>query len=392
MPRVAIWRARPDHGATAVAADDCPWGLADNTSAAQGGGVTLKDLIAGRIRRHGPMRLSDYMADCLLHPSLGYYTTRDPFGAGGDFVTAPEISQMFGELIGFCLAQSWMDQGAPAPFILAELGPGRGTLMADALRATKSVPGFHDAARLTLVEASPRLRDSQAETLGAYSPQWLDAVGELPQQPLFLIANEFFDALPIRQFQRDGRGWRERMVGVKGDDLMFGLGNPAPQPTLAHRLEDTKDGDLVEICAPAVAVINAIAQRIATHGGAALIVDYGDWRSLGDTMQALCAHKPASVLDDPGQADLTAHVDFEALAEAAKSAGCAHSHLTTQGVFLERLGITARAQILTKGKDRAAQKAITSAHRRLTRPEEMGNLFKVLGLYPGQAAPPPGLI
>jgi len=354
--------------------------------------VTLKDLIVGRIRRHGPMRLSDYMADCLLHPSLGYYTTRIPFGAGGDFVTAPEISQMFGELIGLCLAQSWVDQGAPTSFTLAELGPGRGTLMADALRATKSVPGFHDAARLTLIEASPTMRKSQAETLETHSPQWLDKADALPEQPLFLIANEFFDVLPIRQFQRDGRGWRERMVGVKGDELVFVLGNPAPQPTLSHRLEDTKDGDLVEICAPAAAVITTIAQRIATHGGAALIVDYGDWRSLGDTLQALRAHESASVLDDPGQADLTAHVDFEALANAAKSAGCAHSHLTTQGVFLERLGITARAQTLAKGKDHAAQKAITSAHGRLTRPEEMGNLFKVLGLYPGQAAPPPGLI
>jgi len=354
--------------------------------------VTLKDLIVGRIRRHGPMRLSDYMADCLLHPSLGYYSTRDPFGPAGDFVTAPEISQMFGELIGLCLAQSWVDQGAPAPFTLAELGPGRGTLMADALRATKSVPGFHDAADVILIEASPALRRAQAETLAAYSPQWLDAADELPQQPLFLIANEFFDALPIRQFQRDGRGWREQMVGVTGGELMFGLGNPAPQPSLLHRLEDTKDGDLVETCAPAVAVITAIAQRIATHGGAGLIVDYGDWRSLGDTLQALRAHAPTSVLDQPGQADLTAHVDFEALAVAAKSAGCAHSHLTTQGVFLERVGIRTRTQALAKGKNRAAQEAITLAHGRLTRPDEMGNLFKVLGLYPGQAAPPPGLI
>ena len=353
--------------------------------------MTLKDRIAGRIRQHGPMCLSDYMSDCLLHPSLGYYTTRDPFGAAGDFVTAPEISQMFGELIGLSIAQSWLDQGCPTPFTLSELGPGRGTLMADALRATRSVPGFHDAARLFLIEASPALRAAQAKTLAAYEPHWIEAASDLPDQPLFAVANEFFDALPIRQFLRDGRGWRERMVGVKGGELMFGLGNPAPHPALSHRLEDTKDGDLVETRAPAAAVIAALAERIATHGGAALIVDYGDWRSLGDTFQALRAHEPVGVLDDPGQADLTAHVDFEALAEAAKATGCAHSRLTTQGVFLERLGITARAQALAKGKDRAAQDAITSAHERLTRPDEMGNLFKVLGLYPAQAAPPPGL-
>jgi NADH dehydrogenase [ubiquinone] 1 alpha subcomplex assembly factor 7 len=353
--------------------------------------VTLKDRIAGRIRQHGPMRLSDYMADCLLHPTLGYYTTRDPFGVAGDFVTAPEISQMFGELIGLCLAQSWLDQGCPTPITLAELGPGRGTLMADALRATRLVPGFHDAARLYLIEASPALRAAQSKTLAAHDPRWVETASDLPDQPLFAVANEFFDALPIRQFLRDGRGWRERMVGVKDGDLMFGLAGPAPHPALAHRLQDTKDGDLVETRAPAAPVIAALAQRIATHGGAALIVDYGDWHSLGDTLQALRAHEPTGILDDPGQADLTAHVDFEALAKAAKDAGSAHSRLTTQGVFLERLGITARAQALAKAQDNATLQSITSAHERLTRPDEMGNLFKVLGLYPARGTPPPGL-
>jgi len=337
------------------------------------------------------MHLSDYMSDCLLHPTLGYYTTRDPLGSKGDFITAPEISQMFGELIGLCLAQSWLDQGSPAPFTLAELGPGRGTLMADVLRATRSVPGFHAAAQLTLIEASPTLRRVQGERLAPFAPQWCDTAADLPDQPLVVVANEFFDALPIRQFLRDGPSWRERLVGMDGDDLAFGLGNPLPQPALHHRLGDTKDGDLVETCTPANAVVTALGQRIATHGGGALIVDYGDWRSLGDTLQALQEHRTAGILNDPGQADLTAHVDFEALALAASAIGCAHSRLTTQGIFLERLGIAARAQALAKGQSGEALNTIVSAHRRLTHASEMGNLFKVLGLFPAQAPPPPGL-
>jgi NADH dehydrogenase [ubiquinone] 1 alpha subcomplex assembly factor 7 len=353
--------------------------------------LTLRDRIIRRIRLDGPLRLSDYMADCLLHPTLGYYTTRDPFGAAGDFITAPEISQMFGELIGLCLAQSWLDQGGPSPFTLAELGPGRGTLMADVLRATRAVAGFHAAAQLYLIEASPKLRAVQAKALQDYAPQWLDEATALPDQPLFIIANEFFDALPIRQFQRDGQGWRERVVGLENDTLTLGLTGPAPFPALAHRLADTKDGDLIEICTPATPVITALTGRIARHGGAGLVVDYGDWRSLGDTLQALRAHETVDILADPGQADLTAHVDFEALAGVARANGCAHSRLTTQGVFLERLGITARAQTLAKGQSDQMRADITSAHRRLTQPGEMGNLFKVLGLTPPAAPPIPGL-
>jgi len=355
--------------------------------------MTLKNRIIARIRADGPMPLSEYMTLCLLHPTYGYYTTRDPLGAQGDFITAPEISQMFGELIGLSLAQAWLDQGAPAPFTLAELGPGRGTLMGDALRATQAIPGFHAAAQITLIEASPPLRAAQADILKDHTPQWLDSADALPDQPLFVVANEFFDALPIRQFQRDGGGWRERLVGLQGDTLTLGLGPLAPYPALDHRLEDTKDGDLVEHCAAALPVITALAQRIATHGGAALIVDYGDWHSLGDTLQALKDHTPTGVLDDPGHADLTAHVDFEVLAQAATLSGCAHSRLTPQGVFLERLGITTRAQKLGSTLGGTPLQNLIEAHRRLTHPTEMGNLFKVLGLYPAlpNAAPPPGL-
>lgn len=351
--------------------------------------TALAGLLAARIRADGPISLADYMTTCLTHPVLGYYSTRDPFGAQGDFTTAPEISQMFGELVGLSLAQAWLDQGAPAPFTLAELGPGRGTLMADLLRATRHVPGFHAALCLHLVETSPHLRARQAETLGPGGITWHDSVDSLPEAPLFVIANEFFDALPIRQFQRTREGWRERVVGLRGDALTLGLGPPVAPQTLAHRLADTREGDIVETCATGRAIAAALGQRIAAHGGAALVIDYGGWRSLGDTFQALRGHAPADPLAEPGAADLTAHVDFEALAQAA--APGAHARLTPQGVFLERLGIAARARTLALGLSGAAHDSHIAAYRRLTAPDEMGRLFKVLALHPPGASAPPGL-
>ncbi len=346
-----------------------------------------------RIGQTGPLTVADYMAECLAHPEHGYYTSRDPLGAVGDFTTAPEISQMFGELIGLCLAETWAAEGRPARFTLAELGPGRGTLMADALRATAAVPGFHDAMTLALVEISPPLRAAQAERLSAYRPHWFDTTPDLANTPgpLFAVANEFFDALPIRQFVRRGPGWSERMVTEENGRLAFGLSPAAPLAALAHRLDDTEDGDLVELCPAAQPIAASLARAIATRGGAALIVDYGGWRSRGDTLQALRGHAFADPLDAPGQADLTAHVDFEPLARAATEASACASQLTPQGVFLERLGITLRAQTLARHLAGPALDVHIAAHRRLTHPDEMGNLFKAMALYPRNAAPPPGL-
>ncbi|RYH01431.1 class I SAM-dependent methyltransferase [Salipiger sp. IMCC34102] len=350
--------------------------------------MNLADRLRARIANDGPMPLSDYMSACLLDPAEGYYVTRDPLGSAGDFVTAPEVSQMFGELLGLSLAQAWLNQGAPSPVTLAEPGPGRGTLMADILRATRGVPGFHAAAQVHLVEASPTLRAAQATRV----PQatWHDRLDTLPQQPLFLVANEFFDALPIRQFQRDGTNWRERVVGLRDDRLTLGLTDPTPHATLAHRLADTRDGDIVEICPTLAPAASAIGERISAHGGAALIIDYGDWTSLGDTFQAVQGHRIVDPFADPGQADLTAHVDFNALAAAAAPAR--HSRVTPQGVFLERLGITARAQALAGRLTGSAQEALVAAHRRLTHPAEMGDHFKVMGLFPDTQAPPPGVM
>ncbi|MGJ8627721.1 MAG: class I SAM-dependent methyltransferase [Sulfitobacter sp.] len=351
--------------------------------------MTLHDHIIARIQADGPMRLDDYMTTCLLHPTMGYYTTQQVFGQTGDFTTAPEISQMFGELLGLCLAQTWLTNGAPTAFTLAELGPGRGTLMADALRACRGVPGFLDAAHIVLVEASPAQQDHQRATLKGYDVTWVNSTAQLPDAPLYLIANEFFDALPIRQFVRAGPHWSERQIGVETGALHIGLGPALPQPSLAHRMGDTRDDDLVEVCATASVMMGDIARRIDSFGGAALIVDYGDWRSLGDTFQALMDHKIVDPLTAPGQADLTAHVDFEALALAAVPA--AYSKLTPQGVFLERLGITERAQKLAVTLTDATLYSHVAAHRRLTHPAEMGNLFKVLGLYQNGKTPPPGL-
>ncbi len=345
-----------------------------------------------RINDTGPLTVADYMSECLLHPTLGYYTTRDPLGVAGDFTTAPEISQMFGELVGLSLAQSWLDQGAPSAFVLAEAGPGRGTLMADVLRATKTVPGFHAAMQLHLVEASPVLRARQQETLAGYQVTWTETLAELPEAPLWFVANEFFDALPVRQFLRDSDdqhdGWREKRVVAQDGELGFALGGITPVAALAHRMADTVKGDLVEVCAPAAPLAEEIGRRIGAHGGAALIFDYGDWRSKGDTLQALKSHTKVNPLAGPGEADLTAHVDFEVLAGATPSA---HSAMTTQGVFLERLGITQRAQALAGGLEGDALEELIAAHRRLTHPDEMGTLFKVIGFCPHGHTPPPGL-
>lgn len=344
------------------------------------------ELIA-RIRADGPMTVAGYMAECLLHPSLGYYTTRPPFGAQGDFTTAPEISQMFGELLGLAFAQAWLDQGAPARFTLAELGPGRGTLMADALRATRGVPGFHAAAQVVLVEASPRLRAVQAATLAPYAIDRADTAGQLPDAPLFLIANEFFDALPIRQFLKDAGGWRERLVGLDKDKLTFGLSELHPNPELDTRFGADPTGTLVEVCPQATAHIAEITARIAAHGGAALIVDYGGWQSKGDTLQAVKDHAFAPTLAEPGLADLTAHVDFQALALAAAPL---KARLTTQGAFLTALGIEARAARLAQGLTGTALESHRAATHRLTHGSEMGSLFKALALTRPDAPPPPG--
>ncbi len=344
--------------------------------------------LSRRIATSGPISIAEYMAECLLHPEHGYYATRDPLGAQGDFTTAPEISQMFGELLGLALAQAWIERSRPSPFVLAELGPGRGTLMADLLRATRIVPGFHAAARIELVEASPALRACQKKALGGHPAQWRNSMSELGEGPLFLVANEFFDALPIRQFTRAKDGWCEHRVALQEGRLSLALGAPAPVARLDHRLQDVAPGEVVETRAPGESVAAEIGARIARSGGVAIVVDYGNWRSRGDTLQALRGHRSEGILDNPGEADLSAHVDFEALALAAAPARA--TRMIAQGTLLGRLGIGERARALAATLQGAALENHTAAFHRLTGPDQMGNLFKAIAFYQAGGAPPPG--
>ncbi len=345
----------------------------------------LTEILLGQIERSGPITIAEYMTQCLLHPKYGYYTTQRPIGAGGDFITSPEISQMYGEMLGLCLAQNWIDQGQPSRFTLAELGPGRGVLMADILRTTKAISGFHQAAEIILVEASPELQAVQAKTLDDYDVTWVNTVTALPEQPLFLVANEFFDCLPIRQYSRTEHGWQEHMIGAKNGALGFILAAQTPTSVFA----DAPLGTILELCPSAVAIISDIARIIGAFGGAALVIDYGDENPVGDSFQAVKHHTKADPLLNCGASDLTAHVNFKSLSDAA-SKFAQVSKVTAQGVFLERLGITPRAQSLAAGLDGDALENHITAHRRLTHPDEMGHLFKVLAISPKGAPQPMG--
>jgi NADH dehydrogenase [ubiquinone] 1 alpha subcomplex assembly factor 7 len=344
----------------------------------------LGEIIARQIGQTGPITVADYMQQCLFHPTLGYYTTHEPFGAQGDFVTAPEISQMFGELLGLWAADTWMRLGSPSPFVLAELGPGRGTMMADMLRATRIVPGLREAARVVLVEASPRLQEKQAETLAGQNVEWAASVDDLPAGPLILLANEFIDALPIRQFVRTPEGLAERMVGLDEDGaLAFGLRPGARLDARAEaRLRDTLPGSILEICPAGLTVAEKLGTRLARDGGAALFIDYGHAGGFGDTLQALHRHAYDDVLAHPGEADLTAHVDFAALARAATAAGARAFGPIGQGALLQRLGLDARAERLKRDADASTRATIDAARARLagSGENEMGGLFKALAL------------
>jgi SAM-dependent MidA family methyltransferase len=328
------------------------------------------------------------MEVCLFEPDHGYYLTQHIFGTKGDFVTSPEISQMFGEIIGLWLAQCWIEQDRPKPFTLLELGPGRGTLMGDIFRATAKVAGFHEGMQIVLVETSEQLRSLQKQTLHNAKVSWIDNITQLPEQPVFFVANEFFDALPVHQFKRQNGKWFERQVIFQENDLCIETCRHASNlDQLKNRLVDTSDGDIVEINLVGEKMAFALGEHIETFAGSGLIIDYGDWVSLGDTLQAVQDQKHVDIFAAPGQSDLTTHVDFAAL---VTDLACQHSRLVPQGLFLERLGITQRANTLAEYlTDEALQMHIT-AHRRLTHPDEMGNLFKVIAFYPTSASTPAG--
>lgn len=351
----------------------------------------LEEIIRARIAADGPLPLADYMALCLGHPDHGYYTSRPAIGAEGDFTTAPEISQTYGEIVGAWLAHAWELAGRPAPLRMVELGPGRGTLMADILRTFRLVPALESAVSLHLVETSPRLRQMQAAALCASGipPSWHDRLSDVPDGPMLLVANEFFDALPIRQLVRRAGAWRERCVGIEGDRLALVDGPEAAPDEIPAPLREAPAGTLVETCPAGRAIAAEIGARLAAAPGAALVIDYGYRQpAAGDSLQALKGKQPADPLDAPGAADLTAHVDFSALADAARGAGAAAHGPLTQGTFLTALGIGLRAERLRRAGAPPGDLAL--AIERLTGAAGMGSLFKVLALTsPSLPAPPP---
>jgi len=352
----------------------------------------LLPLVLRRIRQTGPISLATYMAEALLHPEHGYYSQREPFGRAGDFVTAPEVSQIFGELLGLWCVDCWQRLGAPDPVLLVELGPGRGTLMADALRAAGVMPGFRAAAQVHLVEASARLVRRQQETLEGTAATWHDGLESLPEGPLLLLANEFFDALPIRQFERRPAGWAEQLVTLSedGKGLAFGLAPPSPLNDLLG-LPPAEVGQRAEIRPAAAAIAGQIGARLARHGGAALLIDYGYvGPRVGDSLQALQQGRPADPLAAPGTADLTAHVDFGTLATAARDAGATVYGPVTQAELLFALGIRPRAEALGRQADPSQARALAAAVERLTSPAQMGRLFKALALTSGSDSIPAG--
>jgi NADH dehydrogenase [ubiquinone] 1 alpha subcomplex assembly factor 7 len=350
--------------------------------------------IARTIAAQGPLSIAQFMATAALDPQCGYYTTRDPLGAGGDFVTAPEISQVFGELVGLWCVQAWFDQACPVPARLVELGPGTGSLMEDALRAAKLAPEFRKAVEVVLVDACPALVARQRTRLAnsgipvAWRGQF-DA--SLCDRPLFLIANEFFDAMPIRQFVRTSRGWCENMVTLDADQTLALSLSPDPLPLdVPAGRGDAADGAVYETSPATSALAEEIGRAIAARGGAALIVDYGYCGAgFGDTLQGVGAHQFRDVLASPGEIDLSAHVDFEALAGAAERGGAVSFGPVTQGEFLAGLGILDRMTALRR-QNPGGQAEIATAVDRLINPDQMGTLFKALAIVPKGAPKPPG--
>lgn len=330
---------------------------------------------------HHAINIAEYMNLCLAHPQHGYYMTRDPFGLAGDFTTAPEISQMFGEIIGAWVVDIWHKMGSPADFILLECGPGRGTLMADMLRVAAKASGFLSSARIILQEISPVLKAKQGETLGS-GITWIAGLDEIPPAlPLIIIANEFLDALPVHQVIRRAANWHERVISLTPEGLLCFTEQEMPQDLRPFAPPDAPDNLIVEISPARLHYLGHCAVLIRARGGAGLWIDYGAAHTgHGDTLQAARAHSFADPLAAPGLADLTTHVDFEVLRAAALSAGVSCPRVVTQGAFLTSLGIAHRAAKLDRADDM----------HRLVAPDQMGHLFKVLCCHHGLSAPPEG--
>jgi SAM-dependent MidA family methyltransferase len=350
--------------------------------------------IARLIEREGPLPLAQFMAIALHDPEHGYYATREPLGAAGDFTTSPEISQIFGELLGLWCAQAWLDQGKPKAAHLVELGPGRGTLLADALRAARIVPEFLASVEILLVEMSPGLQAAQQALLqdAGVPIHWVRRWDEVPKdRPLFLLANEFLDALPICQFVKTERGWCERMVLAGGSGQLVSALSPLPTPIDVPAQRGMPPLEAVyEISPAATALVEDVSRTIAQHSGAALFIDYGYAAGgFGDTLQAVRQQSFADVFSAPGESDLSAHVDFATMLHSAESGGSAAYGPIDQGDLLRSLGIESRATALSQRQPHDAD-AIATAVDRLTSPAQMGTLFKAFAIAPKHGPKPPG--
>lgn len=336
----------------------------------------LKHLILDRIQREGPLPLAVYMDMCLYHKTYGFYTSKNPIGRVGAFITAPEISQMFGEMIGLWVVQLWWSLGSPSPFALIELGPGKGTLMTDLLRATQSVPEFHQALTLHFVEISPLLKTFQS-TIPFSRRTWhtdvQSALRASVPYPVVIVANEFFDALPIHQYEQTSDGWKERCVGASRSDLRF-THCPWEEPGCDKNLPLNS---IIEDCPFSRSIMGELSASVKKRGGGALIIDYGYEKTLyKDTFQSLFQHAYSNPLDHLGEADLTAHVNFEDLMKIAKDRGVNNITFQTQRDFLQTMGIQLRAELLKKQTTQEQhQKIDQDIHRLLG---EMGELFKVM--------------
>jgi len=348
----------------------------------------LQENLIKRIKTKGPISIATFMAKALGDEQHGYYMKKDPFGQDGDFTTAPEISQMFGEIIGLWQAQNWLNMGRPAEIHLIELGPGRGTLIQDVLRSMKVVPGLLDAVKLHLVEMSPVLRRIQEERLKDFGkPMWHNQIADALEfaggKPILLIANEFFDALPVRQFEKADTSWHERLIGVDHkDNLCFQLAAlPTSDQMIPPAHHQAENASIVEICAIGENILKDIAGYIKINSGAALIIDYGHVaHGTGDSLQALKGHDYTNILTNPGDADLTTHVNFQRLKEIAQNIDVKIYGPITQASFLNAMGIDARSQMLSRKATAEQKQDIQAARRRLTEASQMGNLFKVMAL------------
>ena len=352
----------------------------------------LKTRIVQIIARQGPLSVAQFMTIALHDPKAGYYATRDPLGQ--DFTTAPEVSQTFGELLGIWCVQAWRDQGEPVPARLVELGPGRGTLMADALRAAKIVPDFLSAIEVVLVENSPVLAGVQGDALRdcGVPVRWASSISDLEyDRPTFIIANEFFDALPVEQYVFTETGWFERMISADENGVLSFVLAPAPRmPVIAAGRGTPSQGAVYEFSPSSCALVDDIAHGVASAGGACLIVDYGHaGAGFGDTLQAVGKNAFQSLLSEPGAVDISAHVDFGMIAGVARSAGAAVCGPVKQGDFLTALGIRERhEQLRASTTDSASSAGI----ERLIDPRQMGSLFKALAILPKGAPAPAGFI